>query len=236
MDSTAFTIFNFSVQWYGLAYFFSFLIINFYLKQSLSSKYSANIVDKITNFTFLGMIIGGRVGYVVAYDTNNLLNFSELIAVWNGGMAAYGGFIGGFIFLYIKCKIEKVNFHNFLNNIASFLPIALFLGRIANLINDEIPGKVIFQYRHPVILYSILFEGIFLFFLLKYKSKVKLLAQLSTSSLFMIFYGLIRFILDFFRETETSMLLNMTYGQIFGLGMILIGFLLHYKSRLLSEK
>ncbi len=223
MNPVAFEIFNISIRWYGLAYLFSFFIIDFLIKKKLSDIYDVKIIDKIISFTFLGMIIGGRIGYMIIYDTHNILNFIEIISIWNGGMAAYGGFIGGIIFLYFKCKEMKVEFNDFLDSIANYIPVALFLGRIANLINDEIPGRVLFGYEHPVIIYSILFEGVFLFIFLHFKNKT-VFSKISHSNLFFIFYGLIRLILDCFRDTESSMFFNMTYSQLFAILSILIGF------------
>ncbi|QEK38086.1 prolipoprotein diacylglyceryl transferase [Candidatus Cytomitobacter indipagum] len=225
MNPIAFSIFSFDITWYGISYFISFVSINHFTVRKLSSKYPEKQIEQIMSFSFFGMIVGGRLGYVILYDFQNLLNFKEIIAVWNGGMAAYGGFIGGITFLYIRSKILKVKINDILNAISLYIPIALFFGRIANHINNEIPGRELFGMYHHVILYSIFLEGMFLFILINFKNYFSILQKISESNLFFISYGSIRIFLDFFRATESSMFYYFTYGQLFGSIMIVIGLL-----------
>lgn len=232
MNPIAFSVFSLNITWYGISYFVSFIIINFLVVRKLSYKYSKKSIEEIISFAFLGMIVGGRLGYLVLYAPENLFRI-EAISIWNGGMAAYGGFIGGAIFLYLKARLRKVAIRDLLDSIALYLPIGLFFGRIANYINDEIPGRVLFGVEHPVILYSIFFEGIFLYLLINFKNYFTKLQIISESALFLISYGSLRLLLDFFRMTESAMLFSFTYGQVFGVIMMSIGLFFAMHKRLI---
>ncbi|QEK38444.1 prolipoprotein diacylglyceryl transferase [Candidatus Cytomitobacter primus] len=241
MDPVAFTVFSIKVHWYGIAYFTSFLIVNYLTIRRLSYIYSAKHIEKALSFAFLGMIIGGRLGYIMLYEPSKLLNVMEAIAIWNGGMAAYGGFIGGISFLYFKSKLYKIKIIDMLNTLACYMPIALFFGRVANWINNEIPGKVLYDnaqniiFHHPVILYSILFEGVILYFLINFKNNLRL-NSITESNLFFISYGVIRLVLDYFRAVESSMFYCLTYGQVFSIMMIIFAVIMHhYKSKLSTD-
>ncbi|MCA9749159.1 MAG: prolipoprotein diacylglyceryl transferase, partial [Romboutsia sp.] len=162
-----YTLFEFlasKVRFYGLMYALSFLLINKLVAIKLH-KYDSTKINNVMFDVILGLIVGGSLGYILAYDTENIFNFYEIMAIWKGGMAAYGGFVIGIIVLYWRTKAVSIPLKDFTDALATFLPIGLFLGRLANLVNGEIVGKYMSEhcaYRHPVSVYNMLFEGVFI--------------------------------------------------------------------------
>ncbi|QEK39154.1 prolipoprotein diacylglyceryl transferase [Candidatus Nesciobacter abundans] len=228
IDPVLFNFFGLQIKWYGVAYLLGYFTCRFYLLQNLKKDYSIELLDKLISLIFLFGLIGGRLGYIFFYSKDKI-TFLNIISFWKGGMSFFGGFLLSGIYLFYASQIFNIDFFKISNEIIKKLPIGLGLGRFANFINGEISGRVFIYkgilYRHPVQLYSLLLEGIVLYLLLNSKRKQ------NATKYFFIYYGIIRIILDFFRDTESSMflqnsLIEITYGQVFGLISLVIGLII----------
>ena len=180
--------FTFTLYWYALAYVVGILawwqIASITLKKSTlwprnAPPMSAAKLEDLVTYLVLGIILGGRLGYVVFYNPQYYLdNFSEIFMIWKGGMSFHGGLIGVIIGTYIFSKKNHFNPYIFLDLISLVAPIGIFFGRVANFLNSELYGKettvswgVTFTKvdnvsRHPSQLYEAGFEGIILFLIL----------------------------------------------------------------------
>ena len=190
-------------------------------------------------YSFIGALIGGRLGACFFYEPiYYLTHFWEVIAVWQGGMSSHGGIIGAIIGLYIYSKKVKLPLLYLLDSLAIAVTPGLCFGRIGNLINGELWGKitdvswaVIFpavdmQPRHPVQIYQAICEGIIPFLILFYVSRKKHSIGL-ISGLFAIIYSILRIFTERFRERsdvlESLGLLNMTNGQLYSVLFLVFG-------------
>jgi len=249
LNPVALEFFSIKIYWYSLAYFFGFLFSIGYSKfliKKTNSVFVANDSDDFVTWAVIGVIIGGRMGYVIFYNLNFYLNnLPEIVKVWQGGMSFHGGMIGLIISMLLFSINRKKPFIEFANIIASGAPIGIFLGRIANFINGELWGKktnsswgVIFdqktmEARHPSQLYEAFFEGFILFFILFFIITNSKFRKYNTCAIFLIFYGIFRFSIEIFREPDSNLgyiIINLSMGQILSIPMVLIGFiLLKYK-------
>jgi phosphatidylglycerol:prolipoprotein diacylglycerol transferase len=252
INSIIFTLGNFSFRWYSLGYLLTFLTIYLFLKHRLLKintppNLTLNKLENILFFSFLGALLGGRFGYAIFYDWSNFVT-NPLKIFWpfsdTGnfigfyGMSFHGGLIGAVIIGWLICKKYKLNFSHILNFIILVFPLGYFWGRLGNFMNEELYGRptdskigMYFkdyptELRHPSQLYEALGEGIILFFILNHFSK-QLKWQNKLFPLFLIFYGLIRFGLEFFRQPDPQLGFIafgwMTMGQILCLTMISLG-------------
>jgi len=247
-DPVAFHIFSLEIRWYSLAYILGISLGWLYCKKKLIKDQNIlNIFDDYITYLIMGVIMGGRIGYVLFYNLEYyLLNPIEIIMVWNGGMSFHGGLIGVVIASKLFSNKHKTDQFIFLDLVALSAPIGIFFGRIANFINSELYGRatdvswsVKFLLidnikRHPSQLYEAFFEGIILFFILSYFFKKNYLNKSGTiSGLFLIFYSLFRFITEFFRSPDPQigyLILNLTFGQLISFVFLIIGaFLLYVK-------
>ena len=181
-DPVAIQIFSIEIRWYSLAY-----IIGILLGWILSKRFFISNVelkekfDDFLTFVILGIIIGGRLGYVILYNPNYYLdNLIDIFKIWEGGMSFHGGLIGVVLASIYFAKKNNQNFFIYLDVISIVAPIGIFFGRIANFINSELYGtetnlpwavqfiKIDNLYRHPTQLYEALFEGLILFLILIY--------------------------------------------------------------------
>ena len=246
-DPVAFQIFSLEIRWYSLSYIFGIILGWFYCKKFLiKDKKINNLFDDLITYLILGIIIGGRLGYVIFYNpvyySKNLI---EIFMIWNGGMSFHGGVLGTIIATYIFGKKNNINCYIFLDLIAMSAPIGIFLGRISNFINSELYGRqtdifwaVIFKKidnlsRHPSQIYEAFFEGIILFILLNFTFKKYFFKSPGIiSSIFIIFYSLFRFLIEFTREPDAQLgfiFLNFTLGQIISIIFFIAGLSLFYK-------
>ena len=232
------------VRWYALAYITGLLStwkISVYLAKSQNLGFSEKFLDDFLTWAILGVILGGRLGYVLFYKPEFYLsNPLEILAISKGGMSFHGGFIGVGVAAYIYCKKHAVALLRFSDLFIVSIPIGLFCGRIANFVNGELWGRVtdgtwgvVFPYaglqpRHPSQLYEAFFEGIVLFVLLyilatRFNSfKVKGL----NTGVFIMGYGLSRIFVEGFREPDPfiGMLVHgTTFGQWLSVPMVIIG-------------
>ena len=245
-DPVAIQIFSIEIRWYSLAYIFGILIGWLYCKKILiKDKNISKLFDDLISYLIIGIILGGRLGYVIFY---NLEYFSsnpiEILMIWQGGMSFHGGLLGVLASTIIYAKKHNVNKFIFLDLIAGSAPIGIFLGRVANFVNSELYGRetdilwsVIFTKidnitRHPSQIYEALLEGVILFFILFFFIKKNYLLKPGLiSSLFLIFYSLFRFLVEFFRVPDEQVgfiYLNLTIGQIISLIFLSFGFYLFF--------
>ena len=215
------------IRWYSLAYIFGILagwmygkaIIGREILNKNQNDYSKNF-DDLIGYIIIGVILGGRLGYVIFYDPIFYLeNISEIFKLWNGGMSFHGGLLGVIIATIIFSKIKGINFYYFADIISCVAPIGIFLGRVANFINGELFGKVsnlpwaiIFPEggnfaRHPSQIYEAVLEGAVLFLIINFLAiKKKLLLKPGyISGLFLIFYSIARIIGENFREPDVHL-------------------------------
>jgi len=181
-DPVAFQIFSFEIRWYSLAYIFGIIFGWLYCKKNLiKDKKLLNLFDDLITYLIIGIILGGRLGYIIFYNLEYYLdNFFEILMIWNGGMSFHGGLIGVILATATFSKKHKINSYIFLDLIALVAPIGLFLGRIANFINSELYGRetdVLWSVkfvtidnisRHPSQIYEAILEGIILFILINF--------------------------------------------------------------------
>ena len=167
--------------------------------------------------------------------------------IWEGGMSFHGGLLGVIIATYIFSKKNNINPFLFLDLISMSAPIGIFLGRIANFINSELYGretnlfwsvkfeKIDNTFRHPSQIYEAIFEGIILFILLNFIFKKQIYKSPGLiSAIFLIFYSIFRFIIEFTREPDVQIgyiLFNLTLGQILSFLFFMFGLFLFYKKK-----
>tara|TARA_B100001057_G_scaffold446714_1_gene485550 strand:- start:89 stop:853 length:765 start_codon:yes stop_codon:yes gene_type:complete len=240
LDPIAFEFFSLQIRWYSLAYIFGFLIGWFYIKNFLTKDMQEKaLIDDFISYLILGVIIGGRLGYVIFYNFLYYLNHPvEIFFVWQGGMSFHGGLLGVCLATYIYVKKYNLNFLRFSDFVSVVAPIGIFLGRLANFINSELYGKetdFIFSvnfnkidnlYRHPSQLYESFFEGIVLFAILNLIWKKFSDIPGVVSALFLICYSFFRFLIEFTREPDAHLgiVLNIfTYGQILSIIFFISG-------------
>lgn len=245
LNPVALDLFNLKIYWYSLAYFFGFIISIHYAKYIIRKNdfsFKLSLIDDFLVWAVIGVILGGRLGYVLFYNFSYYLdNTSEIYKIWNGGMSFHGGLLGMVVALLLFTIKSKINFFMFANIIAGCAPIGIFFGRIANFVNGELWGKptksewgVIFDksdmiLRHPSQLYEAVLEGLILFLLLFLFLNKKNLRKFNASCVFLIFYGLSRIFIEFFREPDSHigyLYMNLSTGQILSIPMILTGFIL----------
>ena len=248
-DPVAIQIFSLEIRWYSLAYIFGILFAWIYCKKILiKDKNTSILFDELISYLIIGIILGGRLGYVLFYNSKYYLdNLVEILMIWQGGMSFHGGLLGVLIATIFFSKKHNVNKYIFLDLISASAPIGIFLGRISNFINSELYGRetdvlwsVVFKKvdnisRHPSQIYEAILEGLILFFIIfLYTKKNYLLKPGLISSLFLIFYSLFRFIVEFYRVPDEQLgfiFLSLTMGQIISLIFFCFGFYLFSKKK-----
>lgn len=243
IDPVAFAFGPVKIYWYGIMYLLAFAIA-WMLSLSRTKKTGAilSTQSEVEDFIFycaLGVILGGRIGYVLLYDlSNSIANPLLIFKIWQGGMAFHGGLIGVATSLYLFAKKYKINILRLMDFAAPLAPIGIALGRVGNFINGELWGRITTVYwgvvyphaglepRHPSELYEALGEGIILFIILWLYTK-KPRPSGYPSAVFLIGYGLARFICEFFRQPDINLGFIawnwLTMGQLLSLLMILAG-------------
>ena len=246
-DPVAFSFFSLEIRWYSLSYIIGIIIAWIYCKKFLiKDKKILYLFDDLISYLIIGLILGGRLGYVFIYNFDYYSkNLTEILMIWNGGMSFHGGLVGVIIATYIFSKKNKINAFSFLDLISMSAPIGIFLGRISNFINSELYGrktdlfwgvkfeKVDDNFRHPSQIYEAIFEGIILFFLLNYFFKKYLYKTPGLiSAIFLIFYSTFRFFIEYTREPDIQIgyiLYNLSLGQMLSLLFLVFGIFLFYK-------
>ena len=231
----------FQIRWYSIAYIVGIILCWIYaikIIKEMAKKHNFTMIkqivfDDLIIYLMIGIIFGGRLGYVFFYNFEYYSkNSSEILKLWEGGMSFHGGLLGVIIATIIFSKIKKINFFYFADIICCVAPIGLFLGRVANFINGELFGKistlpwsVIFPNggnisRHPSQINEAILEGNILFILINFFAfkKQLILKAGYVSGLFLIFYSIARIIGENFREPDIHLGYFFNY---FSMGSIL---------------
>lgn len=240
--------------WYGMMYALGFIIgslIVIHWSKTKKVKLSYEEIFDIAFVTFLGVIVGGRIGYVVLYNLPYYLeNPHKIIAVWEGGMSIHGGILGVLLGIIIYSLVRKYNPFDLLDVIVMVAPIGIGLGRIGNFINQELYGRVaegipwamVFATdpqklpRHPSQLYQALLEGLVLFIIL-FSTRNSKLPVGTRTSLFAILYAIFRTFAELFRQPDSHIgyvLGPLTMGQILSFILLGAGIILYYYSKKLN--
>ncbi|HOO51257.1 MAG TPA: prolipoprotein diacylglyceryl transferase, partial [Alphaproteobacteria bacterium] len=198
-------------------------------------------IDEFMTWAIIGVLLGGRLGYVLFYNLPIYIEQPlEALKVWHGGMSFHGGALGVIIALIAFSTLKKISLLRLSDIAVSVVPLGLFFGRIANFINGELYGRVtdaslgmVFPRggelpRHPSQLYEAAFEGLLLFIILFGLMHVQKIRNCSgmIAGLFLLLYGLFRFVIEFFREPDVQLgfiFEQVTMGQILCIPMMLSG-------------
>lgn len=241
------------IFWYGAAYLLSFLLI--YCALIAYGKrgrlpFRSSEIGSFLFFLILGVILGGRLGYIILYEPAYVLRSPrEIFCLWHGGMSSHGGFLGVSVALLLFSRRGNIPLLQLTDTLASLAPLGLFFGRIANFINGEIYGRVttvpwamifprsatspsmplfLLEPRHPSQLYEAFLEGLVLLIYCQWQfwrrrrgTPGRLTAQ------FLILYSLFRIFVEFFREPDADLIGCLTRGQFYSLFLLASGILLH---------
>lgn len=239
------------IQWYSLAYVGGLLATYFGLRkisQQHPEALTPTSLDDLIFYGTLGIILGGRLGYVLFYNFSFYLQHPfNILAIWNGGMSFHGGLLGSVIAMYYFSKRYQISFLGTLDRIVIFAPIGIGLGRIANFINQELYGRVttvpwgmVFPSggplpRHPSQLYEAFLEGIVMLVVLQWLYYRRNAAQQEglLTGTGLIMYALFRILVECLREPDPQLgflFQYLTMGQLLCLPMLFIGSYLIYRS------
>ncbi|WP_068977380.1 MULTISPECIES: prolipoprotein diacylglyceryl transferase [Aeromonas] len=244
IDPVAFSLGPLSVRWYGLMYLFGFAFAMWLAGRRAdapNSGWTRNEVSDLLFYGFLGVILGGRVGYVLFYNFDLFLaDPTYLFKIWTGGMSFHGGLIGVITAMVWFAHKTKRHFFTVADFVAPLIPFGLGVGRIGNFLNGELWGRVtdvpwaiIFpeagpEPRHPSQLYQFALEGVVLFIILNLFWR-KNPPRGAISGMFLLFYGLFRFLVEFVRQPDSQLGLyfqEISMGQILSTPMIIAGALM----------
>jgi phosphatidylglycerol---prolipoprotein diacylglyceryl transferase len=259
IDPVIFEIGPFAVRWYALAYIAGLLFASWYMKRlvetprlwgSVGPTMTREQVDQFFIWSVAGVVLGGRLGYVVFYKPlDYLMNPMDILKMWDGGMSFHGGFLGVVVACLIFGRRIGAGLDQMLDLGAASVPVGLGLGRLANFINGELYGRVsdvpwamVFPSdpaqlpRHPSQLYEALLEGLVLFLAVRFVThRHKALSFAGRASgVFALVYGLARIFVEFFREPDAHLgfIANfLTMGMILSLPLVAVGIWLLLRSR-----
>ena len=243
-----------AIHWYGLTYLAAFGLFMWLgsrrvaLAQFASRHWTRRDIEDLLFYGVLGVVLGGRLGYVLIYKPGYYASHPlEIFEVWKGGMAFHGGLLGVLVAVALFARARGRQFLEVTDLVAPCVPIGLACGRIGNFINGELPGRIAdaglpwaMVYpnagpmpRHPSSLYQFLLEGLLLFVVLwLYAKKPRGLGQVSGA--FLIGYGSLRFIAEYFREPDDFLgflALHLSMGQWLCVPMVLIGIAMWFWGR-----
>lgn len=244
IDPVALHIGPLSIRWYGLMYLLGFAsayaLGRLRIKRNKDGAIQMSMFDDLLFFVVLGVILGGRIGYILFYKASYYFAHPlEILAVWHGGMSFHGGFLGVLIAVWWVARKYRLRWLQVTDFVAPLIPLGLAFGRLGNFINGELWGRVaspdlpwamLFRDagplpRHPSQLYEFGLEGLLLFVVLwLYSARPRPVG--AVSAVFLIGYGSFRFIVEFFREPDDFLgllALHMSMGQWLSLPMVLAG-------------
>ncbi|KMT64355.1 prolipoprotein diacylglyceryl transferase [Catenovulum maritimum] len=231
-----------ALRWYGLMYLLGFVGAMYFANRRVGQHDCYWNKEQISDFLFygfLGVVLGGRIGYVLFYQFEHFISDPlYLFDIMSGGMSFHGGFLGVVAAMFWFAYKTNTKFLQVADFIAPMIPIGLFFGRIGNFINAElwgrqadVPWAIIFPNaggipRHPSQLYECILEGLVLFIILNlYRQKPRPVG--AVAALFAIGYGSFRFIVEYFREPDAHLqdFMNgyITMGQLLSLPMVIVG-------------
>ena len=253
-DPVAIELFSLEIRWYSLAYIAG-IIVGWITSKKIfieNNQIKEKFDDYIT-YVILGIIFGGRLGYVLFYNLDYYLkNLIDIFKIWEGGMSFHGGILG---IILVTVWFSKKNNHNpfsYLDIVAIVAPIGIFFGRISNFINSELYGtetnlpwgvkfiKIDEIYRHPSQLYEAIFEGLILFLILLYfRKKGFLNIPGKISGIFLTFYSVFRFVIEFYRSPDEQLgylMFGLTMGQLISIIFLISGiFLIFIKNEIKTK-
>ncbi|MBS0358394.1 MAG: prolipoprotein diacylglyceryl transferase [Proteobacteria bacterium] len=242
IDPVAFHIGSLKVHWYGLMYVLGFAaawILASYRAHQPNSGWTSEQVSDVLFYSALGVLIGGRVGYMLVYGWTQLLTAPwTLIEIWKGGMSFHGGLVGVCMAVWFYARKHKKDFFSVTDFLAPLVSIGLGAGRVGNFMNGELwgrptdlpwgmvfPGAGILP-RHPSQIYEFFLEGIILFLVVWWYSSTRK-PEMAVSGFFLLGYGVFRFGVEFLREPDVHLgfVLSdwMTMGQLLSIPMIIGG-------------
>ena len=240
-DPVAIQLFSFEIRWYSLAYIIGIIAGWIICKRILITDDNLKKkFDDYVTYLIIGIIIGGRLGYVIFYNFDYYINnLIDILKIWHGGMSFHGGLLGVILVSLWFAKRNNQNPYNYLDLVSIVAPIGIFFGRISNFINSElygietnVPWAVKFiqidnVLRHPSQLYEAFFEGFILFILLLYFRQKNFLKYPGLiSGFFLMFYSIFRFFTEFFRVPDEHLgylFFDLSMGQIISFIFLLIG-------------
>jgi phosphatidylglycerol:prolipoprotein diacylglycerol transferase len=252
IDPVLIAIGPFAIRWYALAYIAG-IVVGWRLVRRLVQRpgwqLTPESIDDLVFYVTLGVILGGRIGYVLFYQPGYYLSQPlDMLAVWRGGMSFHGGLLGVLVATFLFAHSRKLAFFELTDALAVATPIGLFLGRLANFINAELWGRatdlpwgVIFptagsQPRHPSQLYEATLEGLVLFAVMLWFAHRPYRPETrgALSGIFLIGYALARILAEFFREPDVQIGYlpgGITMGQLLSIPMLLFGLFLVARGR-----
>lgn len=244
-DPVAISIGPLAVRWYGLMYLAGFASGLFLLTKRAARPNSGWTAEEVSDLIFygaMGVVLGGRIGYMLFYGWNNLVRDpSSLFRIWEGGMSFHGGLLGVMLAMWLFGRKTGKGMWQILDFGAPIVPIGLGAGRIGNFINGELVGRVtdvswgmVFPHvdnlpRHPSQLYEFFFEGVVMFTVL-WLFSARERPRYAVSGMFALLYGIFRFSVEFTRQPDAQLgfiaLDWMTMGQVLSIPLIAVGLVL----------
>jgi phosphatidylglycerol:prolipoprotein diacylglycerol transferase len=242
IDPVAFSLGPLKIHWYGVLYLMAFTSawwLGRYRARQPNSGWKVEQIEDLIFFGALGVVLGGRIGYVLFYNFSVFLDNPLMIfEVWQGGMSFHGGLLGVMLAIWLYARKQQRGYFEVLDFVAPLVPLGLGAGRIGNFINGELWGRVsdvpwamVFpggggEPRHPSMLYEFFLEGIVLFLIIWfYSSKPR--PTMAVSGLFGACYGLFRTLVEFVRMPDAHIGYMafgwVTRGMLLSLPMVLIG-------------
>lgn len=249
IDPVALAIGPLQIRWYALAYLAGFLLgwfvaVRLLRRAGASAIVKPELIEDLMPWVVLGVILGGRVGYILFYNADLYAGAPlEALKLWHGGMSFHGGVLGVITAMALYARARKLPFLSVTDIVAAVTPIGIFFGRIANFINGELYGRatsgpwgIVFPHggplpRHPSQIYEAVLEGLCLFVVLMICARHKQAFSHHglLSGVFLAGYGLARFTVEFVREPDVQIGLmgtGLTMGQTLCLPMIALGLIL----------
>jgi phosphatidylglycerol---prolipoprotein diacylglyceryl transferase len=256
IDRVAFSFGWLKVRWYGIAYLAGLTLGWLYMRRLVQNAtlwrstpaMTPLQTDDFLLWMTLGTVVGGRVGYFLFYEPGSFLNHPlQFFIVWEGGMAFHGGLLGVTLAIILFARINRLSILSVGDLCGAIIPFGLFFGRIANFINAEMYGKLtnvpwavefpvtisgfpepVFQARHPTQLYEAFFEGILMFFLMRYLTHSRLAFKRPglVAGSFLLAYGVARIGVEFFKEWDYTQYFTTAYfseGMVYSLPMLAVG-------------
>ena len=241
LNPVAFNIYNLKIYWYSLSYIFGFLFCFYYSKYLIRKRFidlDILMVDDFITWLIIGVILGGRIGYVLFYNFSFFSeNPIEIFKIWRGGMSFHGGLLGVLFTTLLFSLKKEINLIKLLNLVCHCSPVGIFLGRLANFVNGELIGiptnstwgvkytneEIL---RHPSQLYEAFFEGFVIFMILNFLIRSRFASKFHSFSVFLFFYGFFRFFLEFFRMPDNHLgylLFGLSMGQLLSIPMVCFG-------------
>lgn len=245
ISPVAFSVFGFDVRWYALAYIAGFITGYLLFRKMMSSKSSPVALNKkqlddLFTAIILGVVLGGRLGYVMVYNPLFFIAYPfEIFAVWHGGMSFHGGLVGVLLAVWLFARKNKINVWSILDMLAVVTPMGFFFGRIANFINMEVMGRatdvpwaVVFNGetpipRHPSPLYEACGEGLVLFALMAVLYRFTSLRRRpgALAGIMAMSYAVIRIFCEQFRAPDVQIGFLTSWGLTMGMLLSIIMFI-----------